>query len=186
MESGYFILGREISKATARVSDPVGLPRRASLWISGARLEVAVPIPVVYKIEEGDEGEMGAYFNTAAPLMSRELVDTLQGAGVDNLETYDAVIREESSGREYREYRAANVIGLIAMADASRSSTESLEGLGTWVHKLVVDERTTRGALLFRLREGPSKIVVHRSIKEAIEAKNLPLLQFMAVEQFVG
>jgi hypothetical protein len=127
---------------------------------------------------------LGAYF--AVPLMSRALVDALRASGVDNLEIYDAVIREERSGREHRDYAAVNVIGLVAMADPSRSRTESLEGLGTWVHELVVDEGATGGALLVRMREGPSKIVVHRSIKEVIEAKKLPLLRFVAMEGFAG
>lgn len=184
--SGYFILGRTVSKTTARVSDPVGLPRRASLWISGARVPVPVPSPITYVIEEADEGEMGAYFNNSVPLMSRALVDTLRSAGVDNLELHEAVIREQASGREYHDYWSVNVVGLVAAADTSRSVTSSLEGLGTWVHKLVIDGQAVRGALLFRLREGPSKIVVHRSIKEAIEAENLPLLQFTPAEDFSG
>lgn len=184
--SGYFILGRTVSDTTAIVTDPVDLPRRAHIWISGAKLPVAVPRPIVYTIEEGDEGEMGAYINAAAPLMSRALVETLQQAGVDNLELHEALIREEVGGREYRDYWAVNVVGLIAAADKARSSTSSLEGLGTWVHKLVLDEQATRGALLFRLREGPSKIVVHRSVKDAIQAEGLPLLQFIAAEDFSG
>jgi len=120
------------------------------------------------------------------PLMSRALVETLRAAGVDNLELHEAVIREQTSGREYHDYWSVNVIGLVAAADTSRSSTSSLEGLGTWVHKLVIDLQAVRGALLFRLREGPSTIVVHRSIKEAIESQNLPLLEFMPAEEFRG
>ena len=182
----YFVLGRTVSETTARVTDPVDLPRRAHIWISGAKLQVAVPRPIVYTIEDGDEGDMGAYINAAAPLMSHELVEVLQGAGVDNLELHEALIREEVSGREYCDYWAVNIVGLIAAADKSKSLATSLEGLGTWIHKLVLDEQATRGVLLFRLREGPSKILVHRSIKDAIEAKRLPLLQFVAAEDFSG
>jgi hypothetical protein len=183
---GYYVLGREILESSARITDTPGLPRRARNWITGAPLEVPVPSPIRFVIEDEDEGELGAYYNTGAPLMSNELIETLRACGVDNLELHDAVIREEMSGIEHRTHNAVNVVGLIAMADAGKSTISSIEGLTSWVHKMTPDAAAARGALLFRLKEGPSRIVVHGSVKDAIEARKLPLLRFTALEDFTG
>lgn len=183
---GYFILGREIPERAARITDTPGLPRRARNWITGAQLAVPVPTPIRYVIEAEDEGELGAYYDTGAPLMSDELIETLRRCGVDNLELRDAVISEEVSGIEHHTHKAVNVVGMVAMADAGRSSISSIEGLANWVHKMVPNTDMARGALLFRLKEGPGRIVVHSSVKEAIEARKLPLLRFTALEDFTG
>jgi hypothetical protein len=180
-EGRYFVLSRDIAEDTARITDATPLPRRARNWITGAPLEVAVPSPIRYTIEAEDEGTLGAYYNTGAPLMSLALIETLVLCGVDNLQIHDAVIREEVSGIEHFTHRAVNVV-----ADAGRSSISSIEGLAQWVHKMSPNDSAARGALLFRLREGPSKIVVARSVKDAIEARQLPLLRFTALEEFNG
>jgi len=51
---------------------------------------------------------------------------------------------------------------------------------------LVIDEAKTRGALLFRLAESVNGIVVHETIKNAIEATGIDTLTFMPPEEWVG
>lgn len=182
----YFVMIAAVSDRTASVSDPDDLPRRAQVWITGALLPVEVPSPIEYLIEDDDEGEMGAFIETSAPLMSRDLLETLTLAGVDNLEVHEAVITEAATGREYHDYVAVNIVGLLAAGDRARTVTESIDGLGTWIHRFAMDESAARGALMFRLREGPSKVMVHRSVKEAIEARALPLIQFIPADEVSG
>jgi len=184
--SNYFVMLAAVNDRTASVSDPDDLPRRAQVWITGARLPVEVPRPIEYLIEDDDEGEMGAFIETSAPLMSRELLDALSAAGVDNLEVHDAIVTEAATGREYRDYCAVNIVGLLAAGDPTRTVSESIDGLGTWIHRFAMNETAARGALMFRLREGPSKVMVHRSVKEAIEALALPLIEFIAADDVSG
>lgn len=129
---------------------------------------------------------MGAFIRTVAPLMSNALVETLRGSGVDNFDTYQAVIRESATGKEYTDYSAVNVLGVIDAVDRAKSKSTSLDGLGTWFSNLVLDESLTRGVLMFRLRQSLSKVIVHQRVKEAIESKNLPLLLFRPVDGLVG
>ena len=184
--SGYYVLSRVIVATSARISDPEKLPRRASNWITGESLPVPVPNPIVFVIEEGDEGEIAAYHYTCVPLMSKELVETLQSCGVTNLELHNAVIREAVSGKEFHTHRAVNVVGRISIAEKSKSQSSSIEGMGQWVHKMVPDVAAAGGALLFRMQEGLSNIIVHQKIKDAVEARKLPLIEFNALEDFAG
>ena len=179
-KSNYYILSTVVSETTVRITNEPQLPSGSDLWIDGAPLESPIEEPLVYEIEDGDEGEMGAFIRTAAPLMSQDLVKTIQSCGVDNLDLYKAVIREVATGREYRNYVAVNIIGVISGADPAQSVSTSIDGLGTWFEHLVLDEQSTRGALVFRLRGSLSKVFVHRRVKEAIEAKTFPLLQFVS------
>jgi hypothetical protein len=184
--SGYFVLRRNINDTTARITDPYNLPRRARNWISGELLSVPVPNPIIFTVEEGDEGELGTYYNTGAPLMSNKLVEILQSLGVDNLELHDALIREVVSGNLYYTHRAVNIIGKIRITDKLNSQVSSIKGLAQWVHKMVPDSAAARGALVFRMAEGLGQIIVQQKIKDAIEAHNLPLIYFTALEDFSG
>ena len=197
--SGYFVMYEDITDTSARITGPDNLHWSISNWIGGAPIGEPVPTPLVFTlVEEDDEhddddddpdevkGQVAAYYSTSAPLMSNELIETLQSCGVDNLEIHDAVIREESTGKEFHTHRAVNIIGLIAMADKSKSQTSSIGGLAQWVHKMVPDAAAARGNLLFRLQEGPSQIIVHEKIKDAVEARELPLIYFVPLEDFSG
>ena len=184
--SEYYVLNSVVSETTARITNEPRLPPGSTLWIEGAPLSGAIAEPLVYEIEDGDEGAMGAFIRTAAPLMAKDLVETIQACGVDNLDLYAAIIRELATGREYHNYWAVNVVGVINGADPAQSVSTSLDGLGTWFERLVIDPNATRQALMFRLRGSLSKIIVHRRVKEAIEAGGFPLLQFISTDDFSG
>lgn len=185
-QADYFILNSVVSRMTARITNAPSLPWGADLWIDGAPLRKPIQQPLVYEIEQGDEGEMGAYFRTSAPLMSKDLVKVLQRCGVDNLVLYEAVIRELATGREYADYWAVNLLGLIRGADPAQSVSTSLEGMGNWFSRLVLNDGATRSLLMFRLRENLSKIIVHRRVRDAIEAQPFSLLQFISIDEFSG
>ena len=185
-KSNYYVLNTVVSETTVRITNEPRLPPGSTLWIDGAPLKGTIQEPLVYEIEVGDEGEMGPFIRTATPLMSRDLVETIQSCGVDNLDLYNAVIRELATGHEYRNYLAVNIIGVISGADRTQSVSTSLDGLGNWFERLVLDEHATRGSLMFRLRGSLSKVMVHRRVKEAIEAKGFPLLQFISADDFSG
>ncbi len=163
-----------------RISTEPQLPSEIDNWWVGKRLEIQPSTPLVYQIDEDDEGTLVPFFEELdAPLMSEPLIEVLRSAGVDNLDTYDAVIRETRTGREHRGYKAVNIVGLVKAADES-SNTEDL-GLGdddgliaTWFEDLVVSEARARGLLLFRLAESVSTILIHKRVKEQIESASIP------------
>jgi len=54
------------------------------------------------------------------------------------------------------------------------------------INSLTIDESKTRGALMFRLAEAVNGIVVHKSVKNAIEAAGVDTLTFIPPEEWVG
>ena len=151
-------------------------------------MKLAFPVarPLVFEIEPGDEGEMGAFIETAIPLMSEMSLETLRKCGVDNLDTHEVVINELGTGSTYALYRAVNVIGVIEAIDRGKSTLTSLAGLGTWVDNTALEESIPRGSLMFRLGQSLSKIIVHKRIKEAIESTELPLMYFQPTAGLSG
>jgi hypothetical protein len=185
-ETNYFVFFTEADRQSAKVTMATELPPRYANWMSGSRLPIEVPNPLVYTISAEDEGILRPYFrNPGAPLMSDELIGVLQKAGVDNLDTYNAVIREIRTGKEHHNYKAVNIIGLVSGADMAKSQYTG-SGLsddpvvGLWFSKLVLDEQKIAGQLLFRLAENVSIVLAHKKVVDAIKASNIPGLRYLA------
>jgi hypothetical protein len=123
------------------------------------------------------------------PVMSRRMMKILQDVGVSNIDFYDAAITDQQTGAEYVTHVAYNLIGAIAAADlkttrfwpgnSSRLIDADIESLG-------IDNAKVGGALMFRLAESVNGIVVHESIKRAIEAAGLTTVTFVLPEEWIG
>ncbi len=181
-----FILQPVIDSNTARITKSPRLPREAQIWNDGARISVPIIQPLKYEIDEFGEGVMPSVFNTAAPLMSNRLIDTFVECGAVNLEVFPATIIEVSSGSINLDYSAVNVVGIISLAKESDSYISSLNGLGNWISKFVVDDSKVPDIIAFQLFESPGKIVIQKNLKEAIEEKSFPLLDFIPINNFTG
>ena len=90
------------------------------------------------------------------------------------------------TGRTYLDYSAVNVVGIVSLASPAGSKVASLDGLGSWVSKFVVDPLRVPDFIAFRLSESPGRIVIQKIIKEAIESKSLPSLKFIPINDFTG
>ena len=159
-------------------------------WRDGAVLTDPIPQPLVYTLDAeypGDPKPM--YYEKAIPVMRDDVAEVLARAGVDNIQYFDAILKDPGSGREYRNYKAYNIVGLVACADMKKSvlmgTSASTMGDADF-HKLVIDESKTGGLLLFRLAENVSAIVVHERVKQAIEASSIPGFVFYGPGEWSG
>lgn len=159
-------------------------------WRDGKPVERQVPQPLVYTLRAGREGEpKPMYYAEAVPVMREDVAAVLRAAGVDNIEYFDAVLRDPDNGREHADYKAYNIVGLVACADMSASKlmdTNESDLLDVDFESLVIDESRTGGALLFRLAENVSAIVVHEQVKQAIEASGIPGFVFYGPGEWSG
>jgi hypothetical protein len=158
--------------------------------MSGQPVTDAPPKPLVYTLDP-DYGGMpkAMYDEEAVPVMRDDVVDALRRAGVDNLQLFEAVLREPKSGKEHTAYKAFNVIGLVACAEPAASElmgTSSSDVGDVDFHGLVIDDSKTHGLLLFRLAEAVSAIVVHRKVREAIEGAGIPGFIFYGPGEWSG
>ncbi len=147
-------------------------------WRLGRPITEPVPQPLVYTLDPDYGGNpKPMYYEKAIPVMRDDVAEALAKAGVDNIQYFDALLKDPASGAEYPNYKAYNIVGLVACADMAASQRMGISNstMGDVdFASLVIDESKTGGALLFRLAENVSAIVVHEAVKNAIEAAGIP------------
>lgn len=126
-----------------------------------------MPDPLIYITGHTADDPPKGLHNRCDPVMSDELISALIAAGVSNLQCFPAELHSENDGSVWRNYKAVNVIGLVRAADmANSTSTEIIERPGENAPALVafeslrVDPARVGSALLFRLAESPSTLIV--------------------------
>lgn len=146
-------------------------------FLMGCALKEAPPNPIELIWDPENEGGLRASYYSAAPapLMTKELVDALHSAGVDNLDIYPVVIHSQTGKPDCHDYVAVNVIGIVAAADMDQSEyddDEFFDGLfDVSFDSIVIDEAKAEGHLLFRMAEAVSTVIVHESVAGVLQAK---------------
>ena len=124
---------------------------------------------------------MPEYMDCKMPIFRNDLIEALQEAGVDNLELFDLTIVDPDNGQRYTDYKAVNIIGCIAAADMGKSEATVHPGgavADVDFDKLVIDESKPQCPLMFRLAESVNVIMVHKKVKEHLEAKGFNGVKF--------
>lgn len=121
------------------------------------------------------------YMGDTIPLASKQLIDTLRAAGVDNFQVFEAKVFNPETGEKWDNYYAFNVIGLVKAAVLERSDYDTImgddpEGIEMPLiafNEIVLDKNKLRDLLIFRMAESPGTLIVHENVVKALEA-NLP------------
>lgn len=128
----------------------------------------AQELPARFSYASAGGKPLAAYYSGKC-LMLRALVEALQGAGVDNLQIFPAVLTEKSTEAVREDYCVVNVLGKVAAADMKQSQAISL-GEGHVFTQLTVDSGKARGLLMFRLAESLVDVIVHQRVAQAVTA----------------
>ena len=159
-------------------------------WQTGARFDEPPSVPVQVELNADFlPGVMVPMFDSGILLFSEPMLAALSEAGVDNLDVYDAVIIDPTTGETHTNYKAVNIIGAIAAADLSKSDWSAPSGspiIDTDFDSLAIDEKKTGGALMFRLAECITAIVVHEKVRAQLGRHSIPYLDFTDPQDFVG
>jgi hypothetical protein len=184
----YYVLGcfGPLDEDRAAIGDVLNtdLP-----WQTGRRFAEPPPTPVQVALSPIHRGVMVPMFDSGILLMSTPMLDALSAAGVDNLDTYDAVIRDPASGATFTDYKAVNVVGVVACADLGQSVYEAPSGspiVDVDFDSLVIDERKVRGPLMFRLGECITAIVIHDRVRRQLETSRIPYLDYTDPRDWIG
>jgi hypothetical protein len=159
-------------------------------WLSGERLKPGIPEPLEFKLEPTKKaGVMREFYDSRMPLMREDLVEALREAGVDNLEVFDATLHDPTRGTTYTNYKAVNIVGAIACLD--REKAKVIPGMDSdmidmGLESAPIDESKAGGALLFRLAENVSMILVHEKVKKHLEARGFKYLTFVDPAEWSG
>lgn len=188
----YFVLycdyPRGASEGYLDVDDSVDL-EGVTTWSTGARFNLPKDTHfTVGAVVEGDDDDVAPkeLYDEIMCLMSARLVAALQASGVDNLDAYPATIQTDR-GKSY-DYRAVNIIGLVAAADLSASNISNYDGPATIdssIEGFKADTRRTQHLLMFRLLENVGTIVVHRRVRDSLLAQGINTLSFIEPEDWI-
>jgi len=148
--------------------------------------EQRLTLPYEYALElDPDEAPSFIDFYDAKKLMSKRLFECLRAAGVDNLQTFPAIITEERTGKRIEDFVKFNVVGSVSCVDEARSRGRALADVKVF-EKLVIDPARTRGLKLFRLAESRMDIIVSQDVFDAIGAGGFTGIEFQPVEPDQG
>ena len=157
------------------------LPEGVS-FLAGSRFETPLKAAIRCSLDPAWGPELPILLGEWIPIWRSDFISALQDAGVDNLDLYDAVIENPFTGQEEHQYKAVNVVGLVAAADLSKSKYTSFSSpprIDTMFTSINIDESLTQGLLLFRMAESVSDVIVHEKIKLALEGQ-FPTLEFIS------
>lgn len=154
-------------------------------WALGQPFTANLPNPIPLELVPVNDfqGEPPDMFDGYMCVMSAPMVEALLATGADNVDAYPTQLTDNANGRQF-DYRAVNLIGLIAAADLAKSEWENLDGepkLDTHFADLAIDAGKARGQLIFRLAEDTGSIIIHERVKAALEARGLKTLTYTSV-----
>ncbi len=100
-------------------------------------------------------------------LMSERLIETLRGAGVDNLQLFDAEILNSKTGAKIPGFQVVNILGLVSAADPNASKSRPLAHV-RFFETLVIDPARARGLLMFRLAESLNDVILAEKVARRV------------------
>jgi hypothetical protein len=163
------------------IRDYPELPRKVSFNL-GRRIETELATPLRFAMHPEWGRDMLLFWGSRVPLIRKDLIAAMREAGVDNIDTYDAVIYNPYTKTDVDDYQAVNIIGLVSAADLIASEYTSYGkavNLDAVFTHIVIDDNAASGALMFRMQESVTTVVVHESVKRHLESK-FPTLSFTA------
>ena len=157
-------------------------------WLKGARISAPVPRPIRLYLDPEQPGILLPMYYKGVLVFSDAMIAALQGAGVDNLELFEAVLVNPFQGKEHTDYKVANIVGVIAAADLAKSKHIAYGAplFDVDFDSLFIDESKSRGALMFRLAENITGIVIHEQVKKSLEKAQIPYLNLTLPEKWLG
>jgi hypothetical protein len=183
----YYLLDRSWAEHPARLPDRGSYDRQGAWWNNGQRFTKPIKTPIEMRLRPYRKGSpderplMPAMFKDVVPLYRDDLVAALQSFGVDNLELYPARILDPDNGQYYENYKAVNIIGMVAAADMQKSVWSAPDGIplvDVAFDKLVIDPNKARDLLFFRLAENNDAVMVHERLRDHLIKSGFTELEF--------
>ncbi len=168
----------------------IGQVRNTKLnWQMGQRFASPPPSPVQVDLNPDFPGIMLPMFDKGVLLFAQPMLESIEAAGVDNLETFSAILHDPQSGNRFDNYKAINIVGTVAAANLGESQFTAPSGtpiVDVDFDSLAIDEAKAGSLLMFRLAECVTAIIIHDRVKQQLERDGIPHLNFVDPKDFVG
>ena len=182
----HFVMSCNGIYPNAAINDP---PLGMAPWMSGHPISNG-STPLIYTLDPQRPGNLVPfYYDSAYPLMRDDLIEALHAAGVDNIQFFDAVIRDTIKNQDHTNFKAFNIVGLVSAADMNKSTlmgTSDSEMIDVDFDSLAIDEKRASQFKLFRLAENVSAVIVDEVVKNEIERREIPGMVFYDPSDWSG
>jgi len=160
----YYTLINDISyESEIFIHKPADLPVELD-FMGGDLITMPVDNPMVFTTNGKAGDVMRDFLKSSFTIMSKRFLKMLQGAGVDNLQTFPVIIKSTEDETIWDDYFGVNILGLISCADLSKSTyTEIMPGHYRF-RELAINPEKAKGTLLFRLQEHIPTIIMEGSV----------------------
>ena len=166
-QSTWFLFGNE----------PVEINEKVELCFNN-------PIP--------NKPEMVDYHSMPNAVISKKIYDVLSPLNIDGIQLVPAVIRNNKTNDLHEDYWIIYIYNKIRCLDRINSEytvDEDDEDEIEDIEKLVLDKEILKAIplenrLIFLLKEGRSKRIYHKSVVDAIMAKNPKGIRFYPIEEW--
>ena len=149
------------------IFEPDGMPYDID-FISGEPIDQPLDDPIVFTTKATKDDVIPAFWNTAMPAVSKRFVDILEGAGIDNLQKFPAIVKSINDDTVWEDYYAVNILDMVKCADLSLSEYNEIFPGSYSFDTLAIDASLAKGLLIFRLYESPDVILIHKSVGKYI------------------
>lgn len=112
---------------------------------------------------------LGAFFT----LYSDELKEALESQGVENVLYYPVRLRDQRTNKTEGGYWLVNIIGLYDCVDMEKSKVKYWNPEDFYFESIVIDERKTNGAKIFRLQSHPASVVINEELKRFFDETDM-------------
>ncbi|NOX90994.1 MAG: hypothetical protein GXP18_00660 [Gammaproteobacteria bacterium] len=161
-------------------------------WFRGSRFTESPPEPFEIKLLPYDAANpdqaplIPSYYDHKIVLMRDDLIAAMEAFGVDNLDKYTVNLTDPDDGTVYTNYKAVNIIGVVAAADMGKSQStvhNSIPLVDVSFDKLVIDEIKVQDLLLFRLAENLMTILIHESLRNYLLEKGFDDIKYYQLDE---
>lgn len=117
-------------------------------------------------------------------IFSARFVELLKKENVNGIDFFPVEVTYAPNSKKYS-YMLANIKAVKDALDESKSDYVFDKEKIIRIDNLVIDEKKAGATKLFRLREDPNIIVVHKSLKFAFEASDYDGVEFVHDSEYV-
>jgi hypothetical protein len=144
-------------------------------WFRGSQFQEPVSEPIELQLRPYEDHSpsqdqfLPPYISQSIELFRDDLVEAMEGFGVDNLDTYDVRLTDPDDGTVHTNYKAVNIIGAVRAADLDESTYETSDGIpliDVAFDEVVLKEAELEDLLCFRMAENLKTILVHEALRD--------------------
>ncbi len=126
--------------------------------------------PLILDLTHDSGSFRGAIIDGLLVLYHKKLLSALFDFGVNNIQYYPVILRNQNTGQTEENYYLINILTTIDCVDLKKSKIKWWSsGMGYDFISMVIDETKTNGLSIFRLKDDPTKVLISEHLKNYIE-----------------